>query len=143
MFLLLFFLSAVTTVEVPRWLSDLIYIILINIGDLYRYLNDIYSKRDEDQAETYFNRAKDYYAQVCSIVCRDSFCLQNSWNWKLENKLVLFWFPQAFVLFPESGFAMNQIGNLSVKLNGGIDTTYYMLHRYVILIVSAKRSSGL
>jgi hypothetical protein len=49
-----------------KWLLELIYMCLINIGDLYRYLADIYSKVSDDMDEglTYFIRAKECYTQV-------------------------------------------------------------------------------
>jgi len=55
-----------------KWMLELIYMCLINIGDLYRYLTDIYSKvsDDFDESSTYFSRAQECYAQVCINVNR-------------------------------------------------------------------------
>lgn len=51
--------------EMDKQLLDVVYMSLINIGDLYRYLTDVCSKDKESYLE-YFQQAQDYYSQVFS-----------------------------------------------------------------------------
>jgi hypothetical protein len=43
---------------------DLLYCCLLNIGDLHRYLTEVYGQEDEEMFSQYYDRAQDYYSQV-------------------------------------------------------------------------------
>jgi len=61
-----FVLFSLDEVKTPKWIVDLLYMCLINIGDSYRYLHDTAVKAalDEEEQECYLNQAKDFYIQV-------------------------------------------------------------------------------
>lgn len=84
---------------------DLLYAFMLNIGDLHRYLTETYAQDNDGD-------------DVMSMIHYD----------RAQD-----YYTRAFVLNPESGMAHNQLGTLSVKLNGGLDAVYYFLYRFVMI----------
>lgn len=87
------------------WITELMHLCIINIGDLYRYLKEMHTKAKEQDAilnvSFFSNAAQTQYTQ-------------------------------AFLLCPESGLAFNQLGNLFCDVSGSLQSAYYLLYRYVL-----------